>query len=221
LYSSTFSVWLQSGLGSVGAQLGLVGSWAQLLRAGIVIGLMAIVIRLMDDFLDSWVDELQGVWTVGAALGKAALPYSLALFAASATLHSKLAIALFFAAYGIGMVGDLDRQLPTGLNGKHEALLTLALGVLGQGITVMAWAYALMLAFQCSDDSFDYHQDLSIGQRNLCQRIGRVETMILAACAFTLCLLLSPLLTLSALLAVGVVHILLPHTSMEQERQVL
>jgi 1,4-dihydroxy-2-naphthoate octaprenyltransferase len=220
LYSNASNAWIRSVLGSAGAQLGLGESWAQLFSAGIVIGLMAIMIRLMDDFLDEWVDELRGIKTVGAQLGSATLPYCLALFTVSAALLSKLTIVLFLAAYGVGMANDLHRRLPTGLKGRHEALLALTFGTLTQGIAAMLWAFSLMLALQCGDDFLDYYQDKRVGNYNLSQRIGRVETVLLTGCSLILSLMLGPFLTICALLAVGAVHILLPHVRLENERQV-
>jgi 1,4-dihydroxy-2-naphthoate octaprenyltransferase len=118
------------------------------------------------------------------------------------------------------MANDLHRRLPTGLKGRHEALLALTFGTLTQGIAAMLWAFSLMLALQCGDDFLDYYQDKRVGNYNLSQRIGRVETVLLTGCSLILSLMLGPFLTICALLAVGAVHKLLPHVGLENERQV-
>lgn len=177
-----------------------------------MIGLMAITVRLMDDFLDTGMDGLGGQNTAAMSLDRAVLPYSLALFSIAVMMQPKLATALFLAAYSIGMADDLNRELPTGLKSRYEALLAVGLGILGMGLVVMTWACALMTALQCIDDYLDVYLDRCVGRRNICHYLGRVETVLLAACSFILCLILSPFLTLLSLLGAGTVQVLLPHT---------
>lgn len=213
---SSDAIWLATApawrlwFGSAAQTAGMLPTWAGLFAGLGSIIAVAAAIRLMDDFLDLAVDESLAVHTLAGDLREAALPYALAAFACSAALMPKLSIALFAAAYFVGMTGDQQRVLPLGMQGWQEGLLLLLVGAFGAGVACAAWALFFMIALQTGDDLADRLHDRASGVRNLCQRYGVGETALAGVCSLLLCLILSPVLTLLGYLALGCTAIAMP-----------
>ncbi len=176
-------------------------AWPGLLLLGGAALASAAAIRLMDEYLDKYGDELAGRLTVTRYLGDGALPYALLAFCLAVLLAPAPAVVLFLAAYAVGMAGEWRQRLPTGWPGGLEAAAVLLVGAAGVGITGMAWGFCFMSSLQCLDDVCDQASDARAGQRNLCRRWGSGETLMIGIFMAVCALRLSPALTLIAALA--------------------
>jgi 4-hydroxybenzoate polyprenyltransferase len=171
---------------------------------------LAIALRLLDDYIDLHFDQISGRRTLAAFLGEASVIYALLALAIAALISTRAAIALFFAAYAVGMVGDMQRRMPSGFTGYQEACLVLIIGAFGVGLAGMCWSFCLMAAWQCFDDYYDQVEDRRSNNRNLCRRWGSGEVIMagllfaLLACWFSL--LLTGLLLIAATIATIMWH---------------
>jgi len=153
------------------------GLWEILQNAAAIL-LAGGVVKLMDDFLDLRYDIFEGEPSLAVRLGEGTLPYSLLLFALAVLAEAEVACALFLGAYAVGMAGDLERQLPSGLYGYQEAAVALIVGFLFLPWHSALWGASVMLAVQAVDDLFDLAPDRTSGNPNLARRYGIVETQL-------------------------------------------
>lgn len=183
----------------VGFNIGLIVT----VRAGAAILCTGLAVKLMDDFLDLKYDSQAGIPSPAVRLGEATLPYGLILLALGAAFHAPIALALFIAAYAVGMVQDLGRPLPSGLAGWQESVVVLGLGALLLGPVMQIWGLAVMVFVQAIDDVMDYELDQVSGNPNLVRRFGWVEVNSVALGCFILAALLHPIATGLAIAAVA------------------
>jgi len=155
----------------------------------------AIVVRLMDEHLDRYQDEVAQRYTIGRYLGSAALPYALFVFSLAALIAPSLAATLVLAAYAVGMTGDVSRPLPSGLPGYAEVIAAIAVATWGVGWQGALWAVCCMSVIQCGDDFLDRTLDARTGQRNLCRRWGKWEVVMTGLLLLLVAMQLSVLLT--------------------------
>ncbi|SFU76639.1 hypothetical protein [Alicyclobacillus macrosporangiidus] len=148
-------------------------------------------IKLMDDHLDAEYDVCRGEQTLAIRFGRAVLPYTMVAGLLAAAADHRLACALFFASYAVGMFSRLGERLPTGLPAWAETLLAVALAALVSGWQWALWALALMAAIDWTDDLADAAKDALTGQRNLALRVGVVETTLLALLALCVAVVLN------------------------------
>ena len=163
------------------------------------------VIRLMDDFLDLRYDIFEGAETLATRLGEGTLPYALLGFALAAMLDAPTAAALMAGAYAVGMAGDFDRQLPSGLTGYQEGAAALLAAFLLLPLGTVLWAFFAMFAVQVFDDLDDLAGDQRTGNPNIARRMGVVEARMAALCALVAAGLIQPLETAAVFIAVPVV----------------
>lgn len=175
-----------SGVGFDPAQ---AGEWARLGAATLFTG---VAVRLMDDFLDLRYDVLEGAETLAVRLGEGSIAYALISFALGAMVDAQTAVALMIGAYAVGMAGDLDRRLPSGLAGYQESAAVLAAGLLFLPLRTLLWAVASMLCVQLLDDLEDLGPDRVSGNPNFARRLGVVEAHMLALAALLIAALAHP-----------------------------
>lgn len=118
-----------------------------------------LAVKLMDDALDVEVDAARGYRNWAARLGRAALPYALALALLAAAIETRVALALFLAAYALGMGRNVGERLPTGLPAWAEIVLAVAVSTVFSGVRVAGAALALLWAVQAADDWLDREED--------------------------------------------------------------
>lgn len=176
-----------------------------LLRSASVILLMGAVIKMMDDFLDLRYDTLAGTYSLAMRLGEGTLPYALIGFAVAALIEPRLAVSLMCGAYAVGMAGDLDRQLPSGLTGYQESAIVLLLNLLFLPWNLVVWAFLAMLALQLADDLHDLDADRASGNPNLVRRLGRVEALMLGGACLVGASALAPVETALLFAAVPII----------------
>lgn len=187
----------------------MFGVWSSLLVELLGIVLAGLTIKLMDDWLDVEFDQCIGRQTLSLRLGRACLPYCLALLGFAIALAPQVALPLFLASYAIGMGHELREKMPTRLPGWVESIVAVGLALLTAGWQVAAWAVCVMAMIQLLDDLMDLHNDRRSGQNNWANRFGYVEAT-LAMFIFALgAVLLSPLHTVEVLIATPLVHIVL------------
>lgn len=188
-----------SGVGFDPAQ---VGEWVRLAAAVLLTG---VAVKLMDDFLDLRYDIFEGADTLAVRLGEGSIAYALISFALAAMADAQAAVALMVGAYAVGMAGDFDRQLPSGLYGLQESFILLVVAALLLPWRVVLWAASAMLCVQLLDDLEDLASDRLSGNPNLARRIGVVEAHMLALAALFAAALAHPAGTVAVFVAVPLV----------------
>ncbi|TCP59149.1 hypothetical protein EV586_101365 [Tumebacillus sp. BK434] len=187
----------------------MFGVWSSLLVEWIGIVLAGLTIKLMDDWLDVEYDQCVGRHTLAIRLGRACLPYALLGFGLATTLAPQEALALFLAAYAIGMGHDLREKMPTKLPGWAESVIVLGISGWATSIGLTLWALCVMVMIQLLDDLMDLQHDRRSGQNNLAIRFGFVEVTLAMFIALLVAVLLSPLKTVQVLLAAPLVHMIM------------
>lgn len=125
------------------------------LRAVLAVGLVGAAVKAMDDALDADEDREAGRPNWSRRLGAALTPYALAGLAAACALDPAPALALFFAAYALGMGARPGARMPSGLPAWAESLLALAAAGAVAGPRTAAFAVALTAGLQWLDDWVD------------------------------------------------------------------
>ncbi|MCL6516555.1 hypothetical protein [Alicyclobacillus sp.] len=184
---------------------GALHEWVAPFAALLLIGA---AIKLMDDHLDAEYDILRGERTLAARFGRALLPYGLAVGLLAAAIDPRLACALFFASYAVGMFHQLRERLPTRLPAWVETLAAVALAGLTAGWQTALWAIAVAAVIDWTDDLSDAARDRLTGQRNLAIRIGVVETTLLVLLALCAAVVLDAKDTALAFVALAVLTVL-------------
>ena len=141
--------------------------------------LVAIVIKLMDDYLDQAIDKEVGVISFASTLREGIIPYTLLFFSLAVILSPSPSLALFFASYIIGMFGDFKRPLSFGLKGYHESLFILMVSFFAVGWKTTLWAIILIMSIQIIDDYIDLKHDSNRSSNNLVIKLGKVESALL------------------------------------------
>lgn len=163
------------------------------------------VIRLMDDFLDLRYDVFEGVETLATRLGEGTLPYSLLGFSLAVMMDHETAAALLVGAYTVGMAGDFDRQLPSGLVAYQEGALALLAALVFLPFSTVLWAFVAMLSVQVFDDLDDLVIDQRTGNPNIARRWGIMEARMAAIAALAVAGFVMPVETAAVYIAVPVV----------------
>lgn len=176
-----------------------------LIRTAVCILLMGGVIRLMDDFLDLRYDVFEGALTLATRLGEGTLPYTLLGFAIAVMLDSQTAAALMAGAYAVGMAGDFDRQLPSGLAGYQEGALALVAALVFLPLATVVWALFAMFSVQVFDDLDDLAVDQRTGNPNIARRWGIMEARMAAIAGLVAAGLIMPIETAAVYVVVPVV----------------
>lgn len=159
----------------------------------------------MDDFLDLRYDVMEGTETLAARLGEGSIAYALISFALGAMVGAEAAVALMIGAYAVGMAGDFDRRLPSGLSGYQESAVLLLLAVLFLPWRTLLWAVASMLCVQLLDDLEDLALDRISGNPNFARRIGVVEAHMLALVALLVAAIARPAGTVAVFVATALI----------------
>lgn len=163
--------------GPVAAVFGPVAT--SLLRGAILgtaVFLVAVAVRLLDDYLD----EAQPV--PGSASGAARAVYAAACVAAAAGLAPGPSVCLFLGAYAVGMTSVPLERLPTRLPGWAESLVALALAAITGGPALAGGAASAMGAVQAFDDFWDTPRDRAAAKSTLALAIGPWPALGVAVC---------------------------------------
>ncbi|NLY11160.1 MAG: hypothetical protein GX020_05690 [Firmicutes bacterium] len=137
--------------------------------------LIGLVIKTMDDAIDDDSD-----------ISRRFFPYIILLFTGALLLNFNLAISLFLASYAVGMFFEPFTILPTGLPSWVETILALIASILLTSITQTIWAVLIIFSIQLLDDIIDVTEDEQRGFRNVANKIG-ISECILLFLLFTFC----------------------------------
>lgn len=149
-----------------------------LFKDAFAIFLTGVVIKLTDDYLDQLIDMGSDDLSLSAKLKEAVLPYCLLIYSIALLLNYQITLALFLAAYLVGMFGDLNRPLSFGFKGYQECLLVLIISILFLGLRISLFAVLIMLIIQMIDDFIDLKEDKKRGSNNLVAMFGKIEISI-------------------------------------------
>lgn len=140
----------------------------------------AAAVKLTDDFLDKDIDRHTGRPNWAEALGNGTMFYAMLLIVIAAGINAPVSLSLFLSSYIIGMFNDLKNFFPSKLTGLQESLLVFAIGSALFGWRLMIFSIFFILSIQLFDDCIDAQNDLLAGQRNLANRLGIAECLLLA-----------------------------------------
>jgi 4-hydroxybenzoate polyprenyltransferase len=136
-------------------------------------------VKLADDYLDREFDAIAGKTNWAEILGQGTMLYAMFLLALAAGINTTLSLSLFLASYVVGMFNSMREKFPSRLNGFQESLLALTVGMGLFGWNNMVFSFSFVLAVQLFDDYLDVHSDHLSGQRNLANRFGCLECLVL------------------------------------------
>lgn len=162
----------------------------------IIIIIIGVVIKLMDDYLDQDLDKIEGEYTLAVSLDKAIVPYTLLCTVMCMAVAPVLSGSLFLASYIIGMGHDLKRVLPFGWTALKEAILFTVFGLLVFEPREMFSSLLVILFIQIMDDFLDYYNDSRFSRRNFVVRFGVPECILGALITFLGAVFLDPLKTI-------------------------
>lgn len=164
-----------------------------------------IAVKLMDDHLDGDWDRISETETTRDVLGPGAVPYAMVALTVAAWIRFDVTVALFFSAYGAGMVHEWGERMPTKLPAWLESSLAFAGAVVGAGLALAGGALCLMIFVQCVDDIVDATIDRRSGARNFVHTLGLVETYLLAGSTLLFALSLAPALSVAVFVALAII----------------
>jgi 1,4-dihydroxy-2-naphthoate octaprenyltransferase len=180
------------------------GVWLDALRTLGCLLLVGAAVKLMDDYLDADYDASRGQQTLAVKLGRATLPYALALGFIGAVLDARLALSLFLGSYAVGMFATWRERLPTRVPAVIEILVAAGLAAALAGWQTALWAMAMMAVVDWVDDLVDMYGDAASNQFNLAIRIGPTETVFLVLLALLVAVTVNAAYTMWAFVALGV-----------------
>lgn len=134
-------------------------------------------IRLMDDALDSDLDQLVGKINWSTRLGGGTTAYALYAFAFAVLLNPAVGVTLLAGAYAVGMIGE-SRRLPTRLPGYLEGALLWLASAWRFGLATAWAALGIMIAVQLIDDLLDHAQDQWLKSPNWTTKMGLIGTLL-------------------------------------------
>ncbi|HWR07345.1 hypothetical protein [Sporomusa sp.] len=136
-------------------------------------------VKLADDYLDREFDAIAGKTNWAEILGQGTMLYAMFLLALAAGINTTLSLSLFLASYVVGMFNSMREKFPSRLNGFQESLLALTAGIVLFGWNAMFFSFSFVLAVQLFDDYLDAHSDHIAGQRNMANRFGGLECLVM------------------------------------------
>lgn len=188
-----------------GITLGGLPVFVRLFMAALGTGL---AVKLMDDVLDSPLDRMRGLRNLADRLGRAAMPYALLVLVAGLYFDTRLGLALFLAAYAIGMTARPYERLPSGLLAWHEMLLA-AVGLIAlAGWRLGGQVLLLLVAVQLWDDMWDRSEGTPPGPWAWVSRASRPATTLLCTGCVLAAVALGYVPALAVLLAAACVWLL-------------
>ena len=146
----------------------------------IAVILCSIAVKLIDDFLDKEIDACADCKNFANLLGSGVIVYGMLSLSLAASINAAVSLPLFLASYSIGMFNDFKKTFISGLSGMHESLLIFFLGVILHGWHSMLFSLVFIFSIQLFDDYLDINTDQPASCRNIAQRIGKIECLLLA-----------------------------------------
>lgn len=153
----------------------------------IAVACCSVAVKLADDYLDKEYDSVVGKANWAEMLEQGTMLYAMFFLAVAAGVNASLSLSLFLSSYIVGMFSSMHEKFPSHLNGFQESLLALTAGIVLFGWNNMLFSLSFVLAVQLFDDYLDAQSDQLAGQRNLANRFGRIECVVVCL----LCIIIS------------------------------
>lgn len=169
--------------------------------------LVAMSIKLLDDFMDANYDICHGERTLAARLGKRSITYSILFMILAAAADVRVAVVMILAGHAVGMLSEWKREHGPVWVRVLESVLTALLSSFVCGFALTLWALAILAAANGLDDLVDVSADKASGQRNLVLGFGWQETLILTLATFSLAVFFNALYTVFALISMAAVMV--------------
>jgi 4-hydroxybenzoate polyprenyltransferase len=144
----------------------------------VAVACCAAAVKLADDYLDKEYDAIAGKTNWAEIFDKGTMLYAMFLLALSAGINAPLALSLFLGSYIVGMFSAMRDKFPSRLNGFQESLVAVTVGLVLFGWNTMLFSVSFVFAIQLFDDYIDAHSDCLSGQRNLANRYGKMECLL-------------------------------------------
>ncbi|MGM0502590.1 MAG: hypothetical protein ACQERJ_08655 [Bacillota bacterium] len=155
-----------------------------ILQTSLAVLCTGLVIKLMDDYLDQELDQLNNNYTLAAKYERRIVPYTLLLFSLAVLCDYKLAIALFWSSYIVGM-GNNKSKATRGLKSYQEIIVLLALGLMLLEAQQFLFSLLIILFIHTIDDYIDYYREKHISSDNYINYLGQTGTMFVAVFSLT------------------------------------
>ncbi len=183
------------------------GEWHEWGGALASLIMVAMAIKLLDDFMDGDYDLCHGERTLAARLGRRSITYTMLLLTLAAAADVRVAVVMLLGSHAVGMLSGWRREPSRVWVRSLEALLTALLSGFVCGFTLTLWALSILAAANWLDDLVDVPADKASGQRNLVLQFGWQETLILTLAVFSLAVFLNAFYTVFALISMAVVMV--------------
>ena len=119
-----------------------------------------IAVKIMDDSIDREYDAVLGFPNSSNKYGAGVAAYGMLSLLLACICHTKLAVALFTAAYAVGMGFTDTAVYPTRLTGRGEVLLAFIVSLSFTGMRMTVLALSVMLGAQLIDNWIDEQKGL-------------------------------------------------------------
>lgn len=142
--------------------------------------LIAVVIKIMDDFLDKDIDKLSNQWNITLILKRAILPYCIVLLILSLYCNFNESVSIFAASYMLGMINEHNQQLPTRLYAWQEGLLMILFAIYMTSVKDVFSALVIVSFIQIIDDVIDLNKDKYTKVDNTIYKYGKINMLIIS-----------------------------------------
>lgn len=191
----------------------MFGTWPEIIRLCMALLLSGAAVKLMDDALDIEYDLCGGKRTLAARLGRASLPYSLAVFGIAMAVQPVVSLSVFLASYAVGMFARPTERLPSTVPAYVEMAIAIVILVMIVGWRHTLWGFATMCVIDWLDDVMDRNRDRDAGQFNVAVRFGTVEVLFGILIAFCCALYVNTAWTIAALTSWAILDIVFQSTT--------
>lgn len=185
----------------------MFGAWHEWLVWLAALVCTGAAVKLMDDFLDADYDLCRGERTLAVQFGRATLPYALVLALVGAAIDAKIAVAVFFGSYVVGMFSTWRETLPTRVPAYIEIVIACLISAAFSGWRLALWGVAMMAVIDWLDDVVDVTSDRQAGQANVAGHIGLAETLLLILAALCTAVLSNAQLTGIGFIALAILSV--------------
>lgn len=180
----------------------------EFLSTTLAVACCSVAVKLADDYLDKEYDAIVGKTNWAEIFDNGTMLYAMFFLALSAGINAPLALSLFLGSYIIGMFSTMHNKFPSRLNGFQESLVTFTIGIVLFGWNNMLFSLSFVFAIQLFDDYIDAHSDYLSGQRNLANRYGKIECLLVGLICAMIAFGQNEQLFMPALIGVAIVYLL-------------
>lgn len=179
------------------------GAWHEWGTTLAALVLVAMSIKLLDDYVDADYDICHGERTLAARIGKLSITYSMLFLVLAAAADVRVTVAILLASQAVGMLSGWRREERRLSTRAFEMSICILLSIVVCGLNLTLWALAMLAAANWLDDLVDVSTDKASGQRNVVLRLGWQGSLLLTLAAFALAVFLNAFDTVLALISMA------------------